>query len=47
MLILMSLNFWDVSRNLVNVEKYTLIARTADLLLSIKIFHVFHALQGH
>ena len=29
MLILMLLNFWDVSRNLVNMEKYALIAQTA------------------
>ena len=42
MLILMLLNFWDVSRNLVNMEKYALIAQQpkqrADLVLNISIF---------
>ena len=58
MLILMLLNFWDVSRNLVNMEKYTLIAakikwfdfkqpkQRADLLLNIRTFSHLPCFKG-
>ena len=44
MLILISLNFWDVSRNLINMNKYTLIPKKffrTDLVLTISVFFMF------
>ena len=49
MLILISLNFWDVSRNLVNMNKYTLIPKKffrIDLVLTISVFFMFTMLYS-
>ena len=49
MLILISLNFWDVSRNLVNMNKYTLIPKKffrTDLVLTISVFFMFTMLYS-